>query len=136
MRRVTDEKSPNSDEFIVMNPTVDWQEQIGLIAGPFRETDTKESWWARAARLSGSKFWHVKALYKGELKDPKYSVAFRILSAADKARIQEAQRDAKVVADFFNSHAQALANIDPDFHRSQIDAFVEAARVLSGRNSA
>jgi hypothetical protein len=76
-----------------------------------------------------------RALFYGELEDPKYSVAFKILSAADRARILEAQRDAKVVANFFNSHAQALANVDPDFHRDQINAFVEAARIIGGRDS-
>lgn len=136
MLRESDEKSKNSDEFVVMNPTVDWQQQISLIAGPFRETDTKESWWARAARLSGSKFWHVKALYKGELKDPKYSVAFKILSAADRARIEGAQQNATKLADIYQSAAQALGNVDPDLHRGNIDALVRAARIIGGMDSA
>jgi hypothetical protein len=135
MLRDSDEKSKISDEFVAMNQTVDWQQQISLIAGPFRETDTKESWWARAARLSGLKFWHVKALYKGELKDPKYSVAFKILTAADKARIQEAQRNAAELANIYQSAAQALDNIDPHLHRGNIDALVSAARILGALNS-
>jgi hypothetical protein len=55
---------------------------------------------------------------------------------ANNAQIEEAQRDAKVVANFFNSRAQALANIDPDFHRGDIDAFLAAARAVSGGDSA
>lgn len=127
--------SEKSDENIVMNRTLDWQSEITLIAGPRQPSDTRESWLARAARKAGISFWHVKALFYGELTDPKYSVASKIISAAEKARIQEAQRDAKVVANFFNSHAQALSNIDPDFHRDQIDAFVEAARIVGRGNS-
>ena len=127
--------SEKSEEKIVVYRTLDWQEQIATIAGPRQPSDTRESWLARAARKSGASFWHIKALFYGQLTDPKYSIAYKILSAADRARIQEAQRDATVVANFFNSHAQALANVDPDFHRSQIDAFVEAARIVSGRDS-
>jgi hypothetical protein len=39
-----------------------------------------------------------------------------------------------MVADFFDQRASALANIDPDFHRPEIDAFLAAARALSGRD--
>lgn len=135
MLRKPDEKSANQDEFIVMNPTVDWASKIQAIAGPLRDTDTKESWLARAARLSGSKFWHIKALYRGELTDPKYSVAYKILSAADKARIEEARRDAAKLSQIYTSTAQALGNVDPDFHRSSIDALVNAARILGTLDS-
>lgn len=131
-----DENSSKTNEFIVMNRTVDWASEIELIAGPVRVTDTKESWLARAARLSASKFWHVKALYEGKLTDPKYSVAFKIVSAADRARIEEAKRDVKKVAGLYRSHAERLATIDEDFYREQIDALVSAARLLGERNNA
>jgi hypothetical protein len=122
--------SEKSDEKIVMNRTVDWQSEISTIAGPIGAGDTRESWLARAARKSGSTFWHIKALFYGELKDPKYSVAYKILSAADRARIEEAKRDAAKLSELYQSTAQALVNIDPDFHRSNIDALVNAARIL------
>ena len=127
--------SEKSDGKIVVYPTIDWQEQIGVIAGPRGPNDTRESWLARAARKSGASFWHIKALFYGELTDPKLSIAFKIISAADKARIQESKRDAQVVANFFHSHAQALTNIDPDFHREQINAFIAAARAVGDPNS-
>ncbi len=135
MSRKPDEKSANQDEYIVMNPTVDWPAKIQDIAGPFRDSDTKESWLARAARLSGSQFWHVKALYKGELKDPKYSVAYKILSAADKARLEETRHNEAKAAAIYRQHAERLESIDPDFHSEQINALVSAARILSERNS-
>ncbi len=81
-------------------------------------------------------FRHFSDLFYGRVPDPKYSVATSILTAADLARIEEAKRDAKVVAKFFDRHAQALASADPHRNRSEIDALVAAARVLSGRNSA
>lgn len=128
--------SEKPEEINVMNRTLSWQDEIATIAGPRLHGDTRESWLARAARKSGTAFWHVKALYYGQLTDPKFSIASKIISAAEKARLQESKRDAQVVADFFNSHAQVLANIDPDIHRSEIDAFVEAARIVSGRDRA
>jgi hypothetical protein len=130
-----DANPSNQEAFIVMNRTVDWQAKIQDIAGPFRDTDTKESWLARAARLSGATFWHAKALYERKLTDPKYSVAYKILSAADKARLEETRHNEAKVANAYRQYAQRLESIDQDFHRQQIDALVGAARILSERNS-
>lgn len=128
--------SEKSDENIVMNRTVNWQSEITAIAGPKLSGDTWESWLSRAARRSSSTFWHVKALFYGELKDPKYSVAFKILSAADRARIEEAQRNVEMASSLYRVHAARLESIDPDFHREQIDVLLGAARIISGRDSA
>lgn len=128
--------SEKSDRIRRMPRTLDWPSEIGLIAGNMQPSDTRESWLARAARKSGASFRQIKALYYGEINDPRFSVATKIISAADQARIDEAKRDAQVVARFFNSHAQALASVDPDRNRAEIDAFVEAARIVSSRNSA
>ncbi len=122
--------SEKSDRISVMQRTLDWSSQISLIAGPMQASDTRESWLARAARKSGATFRQIKALYYGEVKDPKFSVAANILSAADKARIEEARRDAAKLSDIYQSTAHALGNVDPDFHRSDIDALVNAARIL------
>jgi len=124
--------SESSDEKIVMNRTVDWQSEITAIAGAYNPTDTRESWLSRAARRSGATFWHVKALYYDELKDPKYSVAYKILSAANRARIEKAQRDADQATALYRNFAQRLAAIDPDFHRDQIDILLGAARIIGG----
>ena len=124
-----------SDEKIVMNRTVDWQSEISVIAGPYSANETRESWLSRAARKSGSTFWHIKALFYGELKDPKYSVAYKILSAADQARIQKAKRDAEQATALYHNYAARLETIDPDFHREQIDVLLGAARIVGGRDS-
>ncbi len=127
--------SEKSDENIVMYQTVDWKAEIGAIAGPLGPSDTQESWLARAARRSQSKFWHIKALYYGQLTDPKYSVAYKILSAADQARIQEAKRDATKLATIFEAAARNLSNIDEDFHRQSIAALEHAARIFGDKDS-
>lgn len=127
--------SEKSDEKLVMYQTVDWKAEIGAIAGPLMSSDTQESWLARAARKSHSKFWHIKALFYGQLTDPKYSVAYKILSAADQARIQEAKRDATKLATIFGAAASQLSNIDEDFHRQSIAALEHASRVFSSKDS-
>lgn len=87
-------------------------------------------WLTRIAKSAGISFRTARSLWNEEITDPDHLAAKAV---RQQARIEEARRDAEVVANFFNSHAQALANIDPDFHREQIDAFVAAARAISDR---
>ena len=89
-------------------------------------------WLTKVAKASGISFRTARSLWNGEIKNPDHLAAKAV---RQKAQILEAQRDAAVVANFFNSRAQALANIDPDFHRGDIDAFVAAARAVGGGNS-
>jgi hypothetical protein len=119
-----------------MSTTVNWKGEIGTIAGAFLPSDTKESWLARAAAAAKVSFRQVRSLYYGQTTDPKYSVAVKVLSAADRARLEEAQSDARKVADIYRGRAEALAHIDEDFHRPEIDALVTAARILGGGDRA
>jgi hypothetical protein len=116
---------------IVMYRTVNWQEEIAAIAGPYSPNDTRESWLNRAARKSGATYWHCKALFYGELTDPKYSVAYKVLSAAEKARAKASQ-----LASRFETIAGALNAADPDFHSHSVLELVNAARALRGLDSA
>ena len=88
-------------------------------------------WLARVAKTAGISFRTARSLWNEEITDQDHLAAKAV---RQQAQIEEAKRDAKVVANFFNSRAQALANIDPDFHRSEIDAFLAAARALSSRD--
>ncbi len=88
-------------------------------------------WLTRIAKSAGISFRTARSLWNNEITNPNHLAAQAVKR---QAQILEAQRDAKVVANFFNSRAQALANIDPDFHRHEIDAFVEAARIVSSRD--
>lgn len=109
---------------------IDWKNEIGAVAGPFLPNDTKQSWLSRASRRCSVSLRHLQSIYYGHVTDPKHSVASSILSAADQARLEEARRDAAKLADIYQTTAQTLVNIDPDFHRGQIDALVSAARIL------
>lgn len=119
-----------------MNLVIDWKNEIGSIAGPFLPTDTKQSWLSRAARRAGVSVRHITSLYYGHAKDPKYSVASKVLSAADQARIEEARSDAAKLAGIYASAAGGLREIDEDFHRQTIDALVHASRVLGAMDRA
>ena len=88
-------------------------------------------WLNKIAKAAGISFRTARSLWFEEIKDPNHLAARAV---RQQAQIEEARRDAAVVANFFNSHAQALSNIDPDFHREQINAFVEAARIVSSRD--
>jgi hypothetical protein len=88
-------------------------------------------WLSKIAKSAGISFRTARSLWNEEIKDPNHLAAKAV---RQQAQIAEAKRDAQVVANFFSSHAQALANIDPDFHREQIDAFVAAARAISNRD--
>lgn len=89
-------------------------------------------WLSRVAKSAGISFRTARSLWLNEIKNPDHLAAQAVRRQAE---LMEAKRDAQVVANFFNRHAQALANVDPDFHRPEIDAFLEAARIVSGRNS-
>ena len=127
--------SEKSDEKLVMYQTVNWQSEISAIAGPVQSSDTRESWLARAARKSGSRFWHIKALFYGQLTDPKYSVAFKVLSAAEKARINAARSDMARLSGIYQTAAGRLNEIDPDFHRNHVDALLAVVRELGSLDS-
>jgi len=90
-------------------------------------------WLSKIAKSAGISFRTARSLWNEEITDPEHLAAKAVRQQAE---IEEAKRDAAVVANFFSRRAQALANIDPDFHRSEIDAFLEAARALSGRDRA
>lgn len=90
-------------------------------------------WLSKIADAVGISFRTARSLWNEEIKDPNHLAARAVRQRAD---IEEARRNAEVVARFFNSRAQALASINPDLHRDEINAFVEAARALSGRDSA
>ena len=114
----------------LMGCVINWKDEIGSIAGPFLPTDTKQSWLSRAARRADVSLRHITSLYYGHAKDPKYSVASSVLSAAEQARLEDARRDAARLADIYASAAGGLREIDENFHRETIDALVHASRVF------
>lgn len=92
-------------------------------------------WLERVAKLAGITPRTARSLWNEEIKKPDHQAVKQVQRALEeRRRIEETKRDAATVADIFNRHAQALAQIDPDFHRPTIDAFVEAARVIGRRD--
>jgi hypothetical protein len=126
----------NRDGTCTAYQTVVWREEILAIAGLFQAGDTRESWLARAARKADITHRHIKAIFYGEMKDPKYSVAYKILSAAQKARVDAAKLDASALSSKFETIAGGMLNADKDFYSADVAALINAARLLRGMDSA
>jgi chlorite dismutase len=90
-------------------------------------------WLTKVSKAAGISFRTARSLWNEEIKDPEHLAARAV---RQQAQIEEAKRDAAIVANFFSRRAQALANIDADFHRSEIDALLEAVRIVSSRDRA
>jgi hypothetical protein len=119
--------SEKSDGKSVVDRTLNWQSHISAIAGPRGTSDTRESWLARASRKTKVPFRQIKALYYGECKDPKTSVAISVLSAADQARAEASE-----LATRFESLAGAMNASDPDFYSEDVLTLIHAARQMRG----
>jgi hypothetical protein len=107
--------------------TLNWQQIVTEVGGPMQANDTRESWLSRAARRSRVSYRQIKALYYGQTKDPRTSVALGVLSAAEKAR-----KEASELASRFESLAGAMNASDEDFFGPDVLALIDAARRLRG----
>jgi hypothetical protein len=104
---------------------IDWRTEISAVAGPFQ--GYREDWLLTAAQKSGTSFRQIKRLYYGECKDPKFSVAVGVLSAAEKAR-SEAE---KLAAKF--EMAAGILNADgKNKNRNDVLTLLSAASLLRG----
>ena len=119
-----------SDRNCVAYPTVGWRGEIAAIAGPLVDGDTRDSWLHRAARRALVSHRHIKALFYGEMADPKYSVAYKVLIAAQKARVDAAKIDAKALSKKFETIARGMQNAGQD-HGEDVAALLHAARLLA-----
>lgn len=104
---------------------------IDLVGVPPSHGEQKRWLEAVADKVEDLTYRTARSLWLGEIdEDHRAAKAVKREAARVKA-MREAKQDARTVANFFSRRAQALANIDPDFHRSEIDAFLEAARIVS-----
>lgn len=115
-----------------MSTAINWQEKVEQIAGPYG--GNRKAWLSGAARAAKCTYRQIKALYYEETTDPKHSVASKILSAADQARLNQAKQNVQFAAQTYATHAATLERLDPDQYREQIDVLVGAARFLSEGN--
>lgn len=94
------------------------RELVALVAGPRSWTDTRESWIARAARRAGISYRQAKSLFYGEITDRNHKSARLMRDAA-----------AELVG-HYETLSTALENVDPDFHRHDIDSLRFLANAL------
>lgn len=117
-----------------MSSKASMREVIAILAGPKGDFDTRESWLARAARNSGFPFRKVKSLYYGEpVSEAIKSLVRRV---AEDRVAEDGRKEARSLADKFETIAGALNAADPSFHRQDIVALIHAARALRGLDRA
>ena len=111
-----------------MQPTLalNWTELIADIAGPMRPGDNLTSWLGRAARKSKLTDRQIRDLWDHPTKDPKTSIAFAVLVAADKAKKEAAQ----LAAQFESAAGSLNAQNDKGQYSADILALIDAARAL------
>lgn len=100
-------------------------EAIAVLAGPKTHNDGIDSWLCRAARRAGITYRTARALYYGEMPDPRTSVSDAVRRARDAeiarqtaARRREAEHasrsEFRAVRDQLAMVAERLASLDPD----------------------
>ena len=105
---------------------VSGRELIAAVAGPKGDFDTRQSWIARAARRVGISYRQARAIFYGEIQDPYHASVRRLHDAA----AVKGRAEAAHLAQHYYSLASALRVSDPDFHRADIAACLDAARAL------
>lgn len=111
-----------------MITAIDWKNQIEDIAGPY--DGNRKGWLSRAARRASVSYRQIAGLYYDQVKDPKFSVASSVLSAAEQARIEATRREAAQLATRFEITAGGLNAKDADFFGSEINSLLDAANIL------
>jgi len=122
---MSDKSSGKRDK---MSAIVDWREEICCVAGPY--TGNRKGWLSEAARKVGVSYRQLRALWYREITDPKFSVANRVLGAADRARSSTERNPNVVASEQLASHAARLAATDEDFYRDEIIRIRRAADLL------
>lgn len=89
-------------------------------------------WLSAIAKATGISFRTARSLWNEEITDPNH-LAARVVR--QQAEIEEARRNAAVVQKFFISRAEELTRLNADLNRGEIDAFLAAARAISGGDS-
>jgi len=107
------------------------REAIAILAGPYY--GNRDRWLANAAKaVTGVSFRTMRSLWHNEIKNPDHLAA---IAVRRQAKIIEAKRDAAKLADIYQGAALAMENVDPDFYRDQIAAFLSMACRLGNPDS-
>ncbi len=111
----------------VMSRTFGWKELVEEIAGPPPAYGERARWLYRAARECKLSTRQIEALWRGECKDPKFSISIKVLAAAVRAR-----KEANEAAAKFENLAGSLHAKDKDFYSADVLALIDAARRIRG----
>ncbi len=123
--------SESSNENCVMYRTFGWKELVEEIAGPPPAYGEQARWFFKAARECKLSARQIEALWRGECKDPKFSISIKVLAAAVRAR-----KEANELAAKFENTAGSLNAKDKDFYGADVLALIDAARRLRGMGRA
>ncbi len=107
---------------------VNWKDTIATFAGPC--DGNRKAWFARAARLAGVSIRQIRALWYGEIKDPRHSVASSVLGAMERAQSETARGQNVETANHLRAYAQRLSATDEEFYREEINRALNAADLL------
>lgn len=103
---------------------------IAVVAGPRDWNDTRESWLAKVPkRVKTVSFRTVKALWYGEINDPKHWAARDIRREAE---IIEAKREASVLGKQYQQIAEGMRIQNENLYRTEIDRLERLARIIGG----
>ena len=106
------------------------RELVVAVAGGIQGMDNRKSLVARAARRAGITYRTCKAIFYGEITDPRH-LAIRALRQA-----AQGKQEANKLATQFQTIAGALNAQDADFYSADIAALIDAARALRGLDRA
>lgn len=95
------------------------RELVAIVAGPREWSDTRESWFQRAARRSQLSFRTIRSIWYGEITDEGHHAVRLLRHAAERQAAQQ-----------FESIAASLRAIDPEFHSPRIAQYLDLARAL------
>lgn len=115
----------------------DMRDVVAIVAGPRGWGDTRQSWLARAARRAGVTYRQAKALFYGEITDPKHLAARRMIEEAQRRREEKAARNEYAeLRDRIARLEALLVQTDADFHSPHVAGLREQADGLGGEGSA
>lgn len=84
---LTDRLSGLPEKSVV--PSRECQAWVAVMAGERLWTDTRESWFHRAARGSNLPYRTIRAIYYGEITDPEHPSMVALKSAAERHEIEQ-----------------------------------------------
>jgi hypothetical protein len=102
------------------------------VASP-RPLEPQKVWFARGARRADISLRQFQAIFRGEITDPEHRSVRRLEAAERQRSIEEATRaDTQRSIDRMVALRAALASIDPEFYRGEIERLDRALGAMRG----